>query len=52
MDEMSLVMAHVSHDGWPEKLVDFGSNPQTVELAIVLAACHRSSSVWVKLCGH
>ncbi len=41
MDEMSLVTAHVSHDGWPEKLARFGSNPQTAELAIVLAACLR-----------
>lgn len=41
MDEMSLVTAHVSHDGWPEKLARFGSNPRNAELAIVLAACLR-----------
>ncbi len=41
MDEMSLVTAHVSHDGWPEKLARFASNPNNTDLAIVLAACLR-----------
>ena len=41
MDEMSLVTAHVSHDGWPEKLARFASNPKNAELAIILAACLR-----------
>jgi hypothetical protein len=41
MDEMSLVTAHVTHDGWPDKLARFARNPQTAELAIVLAACLR-----------
>ncbi len=41
MDEMALVTAHVSHDGWPEKLARFASNPRNAELAIVLAACLR-----------
>lgn len=41
IDEMSLVTAHVTHDGWPEKLARLGSNPRYAELAIVLAACLR-----------
>jgi hypothetical protein len=40
-DEMSLVTAHVSHDGWPDKLARLGSNPRNAELSIVLAACLR-----------
>jgi hypothetical protein len=41
MDEMSLVTAHVTHDGWPEKLARLGSNPRYSDLSIVLAACLR-----------
>jgi len=41
MDEMTLVTAHVSHDGWPEKLARFASDGRYAELAIILAACLR-----------
>ena len=41
MDEMSLVTAHVTHDGWPEKLALLATNPLNADLAIVLAACLR-----------
>jgi hypothetical protein len=41
MDEMSLVTAHVTHDGWPEKLARLGSTPRYSDVAIVLAACLR-----------
>jgi len=41
MDEMSLVTAHVTHDGWPEKLARLGSDPRLADLSIVLAACLR-----------
>jgi len=41
MDEMALVTAHVSHDGWPDKLARFVSDARYTELAIILAACLR-----------
>ena len=41
LDEMALVTAHVSHDGWPERLAKFGRQTRTAELAVVLAACLR-----------
>jgi serine/threonine protein kinase len=41
MDELSLVTAHVTHDGWPEKLARLGSDPRFADLSIVLAACLR-----------
>lgn len=41
LDEMSLVTAHVTHDGWPDKLARLGSDPRYAEIAIVLAACLR-----------
>lgn len=40
-DEMALVTAHVSHDGWPERLAKLGRQVRTAELAVVLAACLR-----------
>ncbi len=40
-DEMALVTAHVSHDGWPDRLAKLGRQPRTAELAVVLAACLR-----------
>ena len=44
MDEMSLVTAHVTHDGWPEKLARLGSDPRYADLSIVLAACLRHNA--------
>jgi eukaryotic-like serine/threonine-protein kinase len=41
MDEMSLVTAHVTHDGWPEKLARLASHPRNADLSVVLAACLR-----------
>ena len=43
MDEMSLVTAHVTHDGWPEKLARLATNPEYADLAIIVAACLRHS---------
>lgn len=40
-DEMALVTQHVSHDGWPDRLVELARRPRTADLAIVLAACLR-----------
>jgi hypothetical protein len=40
-DEMALMSAQISHDGWPDKLRKFGAFPEFAELAVVLAACLR-----------
>ncbi|MGE5785883.1 MAG: serine/threonine-protein kinase [Myxococcales bacterium] len=40
-DEMALVTQHVSHDGWPERLIRLARRVRTSDLAIVLAACLR-----------
>lgn len=40
-DEMALVTQHVSHDGWPDRLVELARRPPAADLAIVLAACLR-----------
>lgn len=40
-DETRLLAAHLSHDGWPERLVRFAHAPETAGLAKLLAACLR-----------
>jgi serine/threonine protein kinase len=40
-DEMELLSAHLSHDGWPGNLMNLGRFPEFYELSVVLAACLR-----------
>lgn len=40
-DETALASAHVTHDGWPEKLVQLAADPDLTDLATVFAACLR-----------
>jgi serine/threonine protein kinase len=40
-DETALVSLHVSHDGWPARLVELGAHSKYSDLAIVFAACLR-----------
>jgi hypothetical protein len=40
-DEVALMSAQVSHDGWPDKLRKFGAFPEFAELSVILAACLR-----------
>lgn len=40
-DEMTLASQHVSHDGWPVKLVQLSATPGLADLCVVLAACLR-----------
>jgi hypothetical protein len=40
-DEMTLASLHVSHDGWPVKLVNLSSHPGYRDLCVILAACLR-----------
>lgn len=40
-DEVALMSAQISHDGWPDRLAEFGKLPEYRELAVVLAACLR-----------
>jgi len=40
-NETSVVSLHVSHDGWPDKLLQLGRHPELKELSIILAACLR-----------
>ena len=40
-DETALITQHVSHDGWPKKLAEFGAAPQLTELAALIGACIR-----------
>jgi serine/threonine protein kinase len=40
-DETEILNEHVSHDGWPARLTPFAHDPDTAELAKLLAACLR-----------
>lgn len=40
-DEMSIMTAHVNHDGWPAPLVKLSQVPGFKDVAVVLAACLR-----------
>lgn len=40
-DEASIMTKHVSHDGWPEPLVQLSRVPGFRDFAVVLAACLR-----------
>ncbi|HET7541549.1 MAG TPA: serine/threonine-protein kinase [Polyangiaceae bacterium] len=40
-DETAILAAHVSHDGWPDRLARFAQIPEYRDLAMVLAACLR-----------
>ncbi len=40
-DELSLVAAHVSHDGWPDKLARLGDHPDYARVARMLGMCLR-----------
>jgi serine/threonine protein kinase len=40
-DEMAILSAHVSHDGWPEKLVTLSGLAEFTDLSMILAACMR-----------
>ena len=53
-DEMNIAAQHVSHDGWPARLVLLANRPGTHKLASVLSAClradprHRPTAVQVR----
>jgi serine/threonine protein kinase len=40
-DESEILNQHVSHDGWPARLAPFAHDPETADLAKLLAACLR-----------
>lgn len=40
-DEATIMTKHVSHDGWPEPLVDLSRLPGFRDFSVVLAACLR-----------
>lgn len=40
-DETAIMALHVSHDGWPEPLVELAHVPGFKDVAVVLAACLR-----------
>lgn len=40
-DELTLVAAHVSHDGWPDKLAQLGEHPTYSRFARALGMCLR-----------
>jgi hypothetical protein len=40
-DELALVAAHVSHDGWPDKLARLGNQPECSRVARMLGMCLR-----------
>lgn len=40
-DETAILSAHISHDGWPEKLARLAHIPESADVARLLAACLR-----------
>jgi serine/threonine protein kinase len=40
-DEMSLVNAHLLHDGWPPRLSVLSAMPEYADLCVVLSTCLR-----------